>query len=78
VRSQPADHMLSFGRIYKCADAQDHYQVELVDGTGPNFDTERSFYFQVVGKNAYILTAISETQNPSCGGRDLLDEMGTK
>jgi hypothetical protein len=70
VRSRSAE--LSFGKIYRCADAQDHFQVELVDGTG------RSFYFQVVGKNAYTMTAVSETPDTRCGWRDLLDEMGTK
>jgi hypothetical protein len=73
-----ADRLLSFGTIYRCSDAQDHFQVELVEETGPKFDIDQSFYFQVVGKNAFTMTGISRIPDPKCAGRDLLDEMSNK
>lgn len=72
------DRLLSFGTIYGCSDAQNHYQVELVEETGPKFDIDRSIYFQVTGKNAYTMTGVSGTPDPRCAGRDLLNEMSTK
>jgi hypothetical protein len=69
---------LGFGTIYKCSGARDHYQVELMEETGPKFDIDRSFYFQVVGKHAYTMTGVSSNPDPRCTGRNLFDEMSTK
>jgi len=78
-RAENSSHrLLSFGTIHLCSDDHNHFQVELVEETGPKFDIDQSFYFQVVGKNAYTMTGVSKTPDPRCGGQDLLDEMSTK
>jgi hypothetical protein len=67
-----------FGTIYTCSDAQNHYQVELVESTGRKFDINHSIYFHVVGNNPYTMTGISRAPDPRCAGRDLLEDMSTK
>ncbi len=76
--NKSTDLLLSFGTIYGCSDAQNHYQVEMVEETGPKFDIDHSIYFHVIGNNPYNMAGVSRTPDPRCSGRDLLDDMSTK
>lgn len=76
--NKSTDRLFSFGNIHRCSDAQNHFQVELVEETGPKFNIDRSFYFQVVGKGTYTMTGVSRTPDPICVGKNLLGEMSTK
>jgi hypothetical protein len=60
--------------MYRCSDASDHYQVEIGEETGPKFENERSFYFQVLGSEAYAMTGVAEKPDARCTGQNLLDE----
>jgi hypothetical protein len=61
-----------------CSDAPARYQVELVEATGKEFNTERPFYYQVVGNGTYAMKRVSTTPDPKCGGTNLLDDMATR
>jgi len=75
---QAAHSLLSFNTVYRCSDSRSHYQIEVVEETGPKFDIDRSTYFQVLGNDTYTMTRVSAIPDPRCGGRNLLDEMSTK
>lgn len=70
--------LLEYYSVNRCADSHDHYQVEIGEETGPNFETARCFYFQVSGNGAYTMLRVSEKPDPRCSGPDILDEMSTK
>ncbi len=72
------DSLFEHGSVYRCSNAQHRYQVELVEHTGEKFDISRSFYFDVTGHGHYTMTQVSETPDPACKGRDLLNSMSTR
>lgn len=70
--------LLEYDSVYRCTDSPEHYQVEMADETAPNFQTARSFYFQMRGNGDYTMLRVSDKSDARCGGPNILDEMGTK
>jgi len=66
--------LLEYYSMRRCSDAQDHYQVEIGEATGPKFQTSRSFYFHVLGSGAYTMLRVSDKPDGRCIGPNLLDE----
>lgn len=73
-RAKSENLLLEYYSMRRCSDAQDHYQVEIGEESGPKFQTSRSFYFQVVGSETYSMLRASEKPDARCGGPNLLDE----
>lgn len=70
--------LLEYHSVHQCSDSPNHYQVEIGEGTGPKFETNRSFYFQVLGNGVFTMLRVSEKSDTRCGGPDILEEMSTK
>ena len=77
-RNKSNTPLYEFNSVYKCSDAPTRYQVELVEATGKEFNTERPFYYQVIGDGVYTMTRVSRTPDPRCTGENLLEDMATK
>lgn len=73
-RDKSENNLLEYYSMRRCSDAQDHYQVEISEEIGPRFETSRSFYFQVMGSEAYTMLRVSEKPDARCSGPNLLDE----
>ena len=73
-RDRSENKLLEYYSMRRCSDVQDHYQVEIGEETGPKFQTSRSFYFQVLGSEAYTMLRVSKKPDASCSGPNLLDE----
>lgn len=70
--------LLEYHSVHRCSDSPNHYQVEIGEETGPKFETNRSFYFQVLGNGVFTMLRVSEKSDARCGGPDILEEMSTK
>jgi hypothetical protein len=77
-RENSDNTLLEYSSVYGCSDARDHYQVEVSQETGPKFETTRSVFFHVAGRGNYTMKRVSETADPKCRGRNLLNSMRTK
>jgi len=77
-RERAGKKLLEFYSMRSCSDAKDHYQVEIGVESGPKFETSRSFYFHVLGGEAYTMLGVSENPEARCMGPNLLENHDVK